>query len=187
MHKFSRVFKSPHSFKVVPALIFATLWGLLFLTCKSKTKSLPEQLKNNLEARLQKADSTVTLDSFIVLRMDTIDRRVERIIDDSLYMREFVRVQSQLRNAIKEAKRDSIAFYQDEVNYMLTQVDSLNKEISIADTTSKLGLVVACKIELGKNNRKQEEILYIFLDRSMTIRNSEMIDSTVSGMTRRLN
>jgi len=169
------------------ALLVATLWCLLFFSCKPKPKNLSEQLKDNFSARLRKADSTLVLDSFIILGIDTVNRRMERIIDDSLYMREFVRVKAQLNNAIQEARRDSIEFYQGEVNYMLTQVDSLTREISKADTTQQLGWLAICKIQLGKINKKQDGMLYIFLDRTMTIRNSEMIDSTISGMKHRLN
>ena len=167
--------------------MIAAISFVLFFSCKTKPNSLAEQLKTDFSSHLKKIDSTVVLDSFIVIRIDTITRRMERTIDDSIYMREFIRVKTQLNNAINEAKKDSIGFYQEEVNYMLTQVDSLNKEISKADTTNKLGLVATCRIQIGKTNRKQEAILYYFLDRSMTIRNSEMIDSTISGISRSLN
>jgi hypothetical protein len=168
-------------------LVTAAMMFALFSSCKTKTNDLTDQLKTNLLSHLKKIDSTVVLDSFKVLRIETITRRMERTIDDSIYMREFVRVKTQLNSAIKEAKGDSIGFYQQEVDYMLTQVDSLNREISKADTANKLGLVATCRIQLGKPNRNQEGIVYYFLDRSMNVLDSELIDSMLSSLSRRLN
>ena len=83
--------------------------GLIFC-CSSKPKSLSDQLKTNFLSRLNKVDSTIVLDSFNVIKVDTMDQKMERIIDDTIYKRELVRVQAQLTNAIKEKKEDSIGF-----------------------------------------------------------------------------
>jgi hypothetical protein len=165
----------------------ASITYAVFSSCESKPKNLSEQLKDNVLSHLEKIDSTIFLDSFTVIRIDTIDRRFERIIDDTIYLREFMRVRTQLSNAQVEAKKDSTEFYQGEVNYMLTQIDSLNKEISKADTTSKLGLLVTCKIQLANSKGKQVGILYYFLDLTMTIRNSEMVDSMIYRLSHQLN
>ena len=186
MHKISKN-RSPNSNAVAfSPLLVALLAFVLLFSCVSKPKDLSEQLKAHLLTRMEIIDSTLALDSFIVLRTDTITRRIVRIIDDSIYMREFVRVKTQLSNAMKQSRKDSIDFYQDEVNYMLTQVDSLNKAVSEADTTMKLGLVSSYKIQLSKGNAKQEGIVYYFLDRSMMVRDTEMIDSTIAQMSRNL-
>jgi hypothetical protein len=102
-------------------------------------------------------------------------------------MREFARVQGQLINSIIEKKKDSIGFYQDEVNYMGTQLDSMNKEISKADTTIKLGLLAICKIQLSKHKRSTERVIRYLLDMNMNIWNSSMIDSSIASMVRKLN
>jgi hypothetical protein len=49
-------------------------------------------------------DSTVVLDSFRLVGIDSIDEKLERTIDDTIYTREFSRVQAQFANAIKEKK-----------------------------------------------------------------------------------
>jgi hypothetical protein len=167
-------------------LMLSILSYFLLFSCKSKSPSLTEQLKTNFISHLKKMDSTIVLDSFRVIRIDSIDQRHERTMDDSFYIREFTRVQAQLTNAIKEKKADSIGFYQDEVDYMRTQADSLNKEISKADTTRKLGLVALCKIQLSKHNRSQEGTIRYFLGMNMTIWNSEMIDSAIETTVRKL-
>ncbi|HWY34194.1 MAG TPA: hypothetical protein VNX68_06075 [Nitrosopumilaceae archaeon] len=168
-------------------LSLCIMFYVLLFSCESKSPSLSDQLKTIFLSRLKKNDSTVILDSFRVIRIDSIDQRHQRIIDDTIYMREFARVQGQLINSIIEKKSDSIGFYQDEVNYMGTQLDSMNKEIAKADTISKLGLLVICKIQLSKHNRSQERILRYLLDMNMNIWNSSMIDSSIATMVRKLN
>ena len=168
-------------------LTLSIMFYILLFSCESKSPSLSDQLKTIFLSHLKKNDSTVILDSFRVIRIDSIDQRHQRIIDDTIYMREFARVQGQLINSIIEKKTDSIGFYQDEVNYMGTQLDSMKKEISKADTTSKLGLLVICKIQLSKHNRSQEGLLRYLLDMNMNIWNSSMIDSSIATMVRKLN
>lgn len=168
-------------------LMFVALSYLILFSCKSKTTSLPEQLKTNYLSHLKKIDSTIGLDSFILERIDTIDRRMERIIDDTIYTREFTRVQNQLTNAVIEKREDSIEFYQGEVNYMVTQFDSLKKEISTADTTKKLGLLVVCKVHIRKHNKNQVGVVYYFLDWNGTVWNSDMIDTSISFLNKRFN
>jgi hypothetical protein len=70
---------------------------------------------------------------------------------------------------------------------MQTQFDSLKREIAKADTTKKLGLLVTSKIQLTKNGRSGEMIVYYFLDWNMKVWNPEMIDTVISGLSKRLN
>ena len=160
---------------------------ILLSSCEPKPASLPDQLKENFLSHLNKIDSTVVLDSFRVLRIDTIDQRHERAMDDSVYLREFRRVRAQLSNAVVAKKTDSIGIYQDEVNYMQKQADSLSREISNADTAKKFGLVARCKIQLSKHAKIQERTIRYFLDLNMKVSNSEMIDSVIATMSRNLN
>src|SRR6516225_1083523 len=101
------------------SLLRVFVLSCLILSCKTKHKNLSDQVKINLTSHINKIDSTLVLDSFQVIRIDTINRRMERMIDDTLYTLEFRRVQTQLENAKKGTRQDSIAFYQGEVNYML--------------------------------------------------------------------
>jgi hypothetical protein len=168
-------------------LIVSLLFCLLLYSCKSTPVNLAEQLKTNYALHLKKMDSTVVLDSFKIIRIDSINDRMRRQIDDTIYTMEFNRVQAQLANAIREKKKDSVEFYQGEVDYMITQVDSLGREVSKADTVKKAGLLVICKIQLSKNSKTAEGLTYYFLDFNNKIWNSEMIDSTVSVISRELN
>ena len=168
-------------------LTFSILIYVLLFSCKSNTPRLSDQLKANFLSHLNKNDSTIKLDSFRVIRIDSIDKRHQLIIDDTIYMREFARVQGQLINSIIEKNADSTGFYQDEVNYMGTQLDSMNKEISKADTTQKLGLLAICKIQVSKHNRSQEMMLRYLMDLNLNIWNSSMIDSSIAKLIRKLN
>jgi hypothetical protein len=160
---------------------------LLLLSCQTKQAPLSDQLRAYLQSHLTKIDSTVVLDSFRIIAMDSIDQRMERIIDDTLYLREFYRVQGQFIDAnIKQQRKDSIEFYQDELKYMMTQVDSLTRVISKADTTKKLGLLAICRAQLSKQDRKQELTLYFFLDWGGQVWNPEMIDTAILGTSKRL-
>jgi hypothetical protein len=163
---------------LVPALLFS---------CKSKPPSLSDQLETNFLSHLMKNDSSIVLDSFLVIKIDSIDKRHQVIIDDTIYLREFARVQGQWNNAVKEKKKDDIEFYQDELDYMTGQLDSINKEISKADTIIKLGLLAICKIQLSKHNRSTERILRYYLDMDMNIWNTPMIDSAIADIVRKLN
>jgi len=160
---------------------------VLFLSCNQKPPNVSIQLKNNFLSHLERMDSTLVLDSFRLIGIDSIDQKLERIIDDTIYAREFSRVQAQFANAIKEKKEDSIEFYRGEIGYMTPQLDSLTKVISKADTSKKLGIVVTCKVQLSKHNRSVDWIIYYFLDKSMKIWNSEMIDSSIVVISRKLN
>ncbi|HEV3222768.1 MAG TPA: hypothetical protein VGZ90_07815 [Puia sp.] len=164
--------------------IIAALAQGFLMYCNSKPVPIPNQLENILLSHLKKTDSTIILDSFRVLRMDKMVEKLGRIIDDTIYKRELYRVQDQLANAIKFQKHDSIEFYQGEVNYMLPQIDSLTKSIAQADTTKKFGLLVSCWFQISKNNMKNSGLIFYFLDQQMTIRNSDMIDSTISLLSR---
>src|SRR5664279_3565997 len=139
---------------ILPVFIFT----VLILSCKSKHKSLADRVKDNFLSHVKKMDSTLVLDSFSIIKIDTINRRTERIIDDTLYMMEFNRVRTQLANAKKGGRADSIEFYQGEVNYMQTQFDSLEREMTV----------------------------YYFLDWSLKVWNPEMIDTAISGLSKKL-
>jgi hypothetical protein len=168
-------------------LIITVSIHILFLyDCQSKPAPLPSQLESNLLSHLKKIDTAIVLDTFRVLRSDKLVEKLGRIIDDTIYKRELCRVENQLANAIKYQKQDSIEFYQGEVNYMLPQIDSLTKSIAQADTTKKFGLLVSCWFQISKNNMKNSGLVFYFLDQEMTIRNSDMIDSTISLLSRNL-
>jgi hypothetical protein len=166
------------------AFIFSTLLYIISISCKSKPVNLSDQLKTNFLTHIQKIDSTLVLDSFSVLRIDTANQRLFSAFDDTLYKIVLARVQSQMANATKNHNTDSMAIYQYELDYMVPTSDSLTKEISKSDTTKKYGVLATCKIQVSKGNVKKTDRIYYFLDRDMTIENGERIDSAISQISR---
>jgi hypothetical protein len=168
-------------------LTIAVIMSFIFLSCTSKPRSLSDQLETNLLSHLNKIDSAVVLDSFEIIRIDTVNERLGRIIGDTLYKMELHRVEAQLDHASKEKRADSVEFYQGEVNYMVPQIDSLAKSISTGDTTKTFGLLIVCRIQIRKNTEKRSTRLFYFLDEHMTIQNSERIDDIISPLIREMN
>jgi hypothetical protein len=162
-------------------IIIAVAAILFFLSCtSSRSKTIPEQLQSNFLVHAAKIDSSLVLDSFKVARIDTLVERLGRIIDDTIYKREFYRVQSQLANAVREQKKDSIEIYRDEINYMSPQIDSITKSIPKGDTTKLFGILASCAFRLKKNDKILKGMVYYFLDRNMNIQNADRIDSTIA-------
>ena len=164
----------------------AFILSFIFLYCNSKPRSLSDQLKSNLLVHLNRVDSTVVLDTFYIEHVDTMVEKLGKMIDDTLYKMSLHRVEDQLANAIKEKKRDSIEFYQGELNYMLPQSDSLTKAISTADTTKKFGLLVVCRVQISRDKENRNTRLYYYLDQHMVIRNSERVDTAVAELAREM-
>jgi hypothetical protein len=157
---------------------------ILFLSCKSKPVNLSDQLKANLLTHIHKVDSTLVLDSFRIIRLDTANERLLSEIDDTLYKTVLARVRSQMANATKNNNTDSMAIYQYELDYMIPTSDSLTREISKSDTTKKFGLLVSCQIQVSRDNLIKTDKVYYFLDKDMKIWNGEWIDSAISRISR---
>jgi hypothetical protein len=153
---------------------------VIFFSCTHSPVSLPEQLKANFSAHLKKADSTLILDSFKVIRLLTINDKLGTIIRDTFYYREFYRVQNQLANAVHEKKEDSARFYQEEVSYMKPQIDSLTSSISGQDSVNKQGIIAICQYRIRKNTSSPQAFVFYAMDTKMNVMNSDDIDSSIS-------
>src|SRR5580765_2026734 len=75
-----------------------TLFFILLVSCKSKPINLSDQLQANLLTHFHKVDSTLVLDSFRILRLDTANQRLFSIVEDTLYKIILARVRSQMAN-----------------------------------------------------------------------------------------
>lgn len=164
----------------------AIISAVMFFSCTSKPTSLSDQLKSNFQSHLNKIDSLLVLDSFRIQRIDTANQRLFRIIDDTMYRTVLARVKSQMESATKNNDVDSMAFYQTELDYMIPTSDSMRKVISTSDTTKKFGVVAICEIQVSKKDIHKSDKIYYFLNRSMTIMNSEFIDSSIARISRTL-
>lgn len=175
--------KTPFMHKTTLSLLFMCI---IYTSCGNKPDSIPDQLKANFSKHVTKIDPSIIIDSFQVLRMDTMVEKLGRIIDDSIYKRELYHVQNQLANAKKEQLSDSIEFYNDEIKYMLIQIDSVTNSIRSGDTKKTFGLIAICKYQIRKNNNRSKDSIFYFFDNRMNLVNADMIDSTIYRSYRRI-
>ncbi|HEV3250949.1 MAG TPA: hypothetical protein VGZ71_08355 [Puia sp.] len=160
---------------------------LIFFCCKSvRSDKLSPSLKLILLSHMGKIDSSLVLDSFKVIKLDTIYEKQGRGLDLFFYKREFNRIQDQLNSAIAGEKTDSIPFYKYEINYMSWEIDSLETLIAKSDTTHGLGILIHSLYKIRKGNLSLTDTMYYFLDNKMKIANPWMIDSIISRSLVRL-
>jgi hypothetical protein len=159
-------------------LLAAILALLLNISCKHQ-KNLSEQLDDSFINHLRKIDSLAILDSVQILWNTSVTQKLGAIIDDSVYVREFMRVQMQLRSAQQKNDKDSIEFYQYEINYMKREIDSVTKSISLADTTHKYGYLIGCAYYITKNKETKIDSTIIFIDSTSALRYTEFMDSAI--------
>ena len=161
--------------------IFVVFILLGIISCKSKpAPDLSSQLRTDLSARLLKVDSLAHIDSFKVLGVDTIVPRLGKIIDDTIYIRLLHSVQEQLAHAKTRPRKDSIRYFQEEINYMQGQIDTLTESIKTADTTRKFGILARCYYQVSKNGKFKADAIYYFIRNNGYILNDEMLDSTIT-------
>src|SRR5258708_2098874 len=166
--------------------LFATFALLLIISCKYRN-NLSTQLTNSFANHLKKIDSFAALDSVHILWNITVTQRLSRIIDDSVYIREFMRVQAQLSGAQRKNNKDSIDFYQYEINYMEQAIDSVTKSIARGDTTRKYGYLIDCASYITKNGKTKIDSTLVYIDTTSTIRYTEFMDSSIKRTIRMLN
>src|SRR5580698_5198722 len=115
--------------KKISILIFILF---ILFSCK-QPKTLSEQLTASFGSHLGKIDSLAVLDSVHIQWTIPVTQRLGRIIDDSVYIREFMRLQGQLAKARQRNNRDSIDFLEYEINYMKQEIDSVTRSIAQGD------------------------------------------------------
>jgi hypothetical protein len=158
---------------------FTILALLVFAACKQRL-SLTEQLKNNFSVHLKRIDSTVSFDSLHIIWSVRANQRLGRIIDDSVYVREYDRIQFQLANAKSKGNHDSILFYDYERDFMKKEIDSITQSIQTADTENSFGRLIGCIYYISKGSQTLLDSTPIFLDSTYTLRFSEFMDSSLS-------
>jgi hypothetical protein len=159
--------------------LFVAIFLLLLISSCKQRKSLQDQLKESFATHLKKIDSLAALDSVHILWKTTVTQKLGRVIDDSVYMREFVRVQGQLHNAQEKKEKDSVAFFEYEIHYMQKEIDSVTRSISLADSTQQFGLLMNCAYYITRNQKTKTDSTLIFIDSTSTMRYTEFMDSSI--------
>ena len=147
-------------------------------------RSLPESLAAIFADHLRQIDTAVTLDSLQVRFNVPVTEKLGRIIDDSIYVREYSRIRGQLGTALNKGNKDSIEFYQYEIHYMEQEIDSIARGIGSSDTSHRYGSLVSCSYYLSGNRKSQMDSTFIFIDSTNTIRFTDFLDSSLRRTVR---
>jgi hypothetical protein len=148
----------------------------LILSCKTKTTSLPDQLKTSLVSHLKKIDSLAVLDSVHILYDVPLTEKLGRIIDDSVYSFLIRSAQTKLLVAKENNDTKGIEKYQDELNYMNKVLDSVSNSISSGDTTRKYGHMIGVSYSITKNQITKIDSAVFFIDSVSNIIHPTLID-----------
>jgi predicted phosphohydrolase len=167
--------------------LLVAIFALLLIVSCAHRKSLSEQLNGSFTNHLERIDSLAVLDSVHILWNVRVTEKLGRIIDDSVYIREFTRIQAQLSNALPKNDKDSIAFYRYEINYMEKAIDSVTKSIDQGDTIHRYGYLIGCAYYITKNQKTKIDSTMVFIDSTSTMRYTEYMDSAIGRTVRTLN
>jgi hypothetical protein len=152
---------------------------ILSFSCTHK-KTLPEQLAAAFSNRLTGLDPKATLDSVHILWSTPINERLGRIVDDSVYVREYNRITWQLAAARQNHLRDSAAFYRYEIHVMEREIDSISKVIPLGDTTHSAGVLIGCAYFLRKNGVVVADSTLLYLDTAQVLRYTWYMDESMA-------
>jgi hypothetical protein len=166
--------------------LLVAVFALLVIGSCTHHKSLAEQLNDSFADHLKQLDSSAILDSVHILWNAKVTEKLGRIIDDSMYMREYTRIQAQLARALAKTDKDSIEFYRYEINYMEKEIDSVTKSIAKGDTTHRYGYLIGCAYYITKNQKTKIDSTMIFIDSTSTMRYTEYMDSAIKRTVRAL-
>jgi len=153
-------------------LIFVLL-SLILVHCKSKP-SFTEQVRQDFSNRVLKIDSSIRVDSFQLIRMDSLTEKIGQIVYDSLYGREEARLETEF-NAAKQNQAADKGYRQEEINYMKKEMDSIENLIAKADTVKKYGVLAQYSYTISKNDKSKTGRAYYFISNNGNVLNPDMI------------
>jgi hypothetical protein len=161
-------------------LLLSSSW--ILLSCRQST--LKERLTVAIGNQITRLDPNAHLDSVRIIWSVQVNERLARVIDDTVYVREYNRIIIQLASAVAKNDRDSIAFYHYELNVLERGIDSVSQSISQGDTTHQLGTLLAFAYFLTKKNMTMMDSTMIYIDSAHIIRFTSLLDSTISRTIR---
>jgi hypothetical protein len=157
-------------------LIFVLL-PLILVHCKGKP-SFTEQVRQDFSNRVMKIDSSIRVDSFQLIRMDSLTEMIGQIIYDSMYAREEARLETELMAAKRNRATDT-GYMQEEINYMKKELDSIENLITKADTVKKYGILALYSYTISKNEKSKTSGVYYFISNNGNVLNPDMITDSV--------
>jgi hypothetical protein len=167
---------------LLSVIIYLFIWP----GCKPEENKigLPD-LRPDFMQLLNRRDSTLMLDSFYFVRMDTMNEKLALIHQRFPFFNIMDKINGQL--ARKPNDRETIEYLNNEKAYVSSEIDSLTRLIASADSVTPIGYRAFYKVTVSKKNKfvVSDTVAYA-ISLKMKIsdwdRNLEkMIDSLVVG------
>ena len=158
--------------------------AMLLAYCGSKP-SYTEQVRKDFSNRVLKIDSSIRVDSFQLVRMDSLTEKIGQIVFDSMYAREKARLETELI-AKKRNQAADTGYAQEEINYMKKEMDSIENLITKADTVKKYGIVARYAYTISKNEKSKTGAIYYFISNNGNVLNPDKITDSVKVMVDQL-
>ena len=157
-------------------LIFVLL-PLVLVRCANKP-SFTEQVRQDFSNRVLQIDSSIRVDSFQLIRMDSLTEKIGQIVYDSMYARESARLEAEFITAKRNQATDT-GYVQEEINYMKKELDSIENLITRADTVKKYGILAQYTYTISKNEKSKTGRVYYFINNNGNVLNPDMISDSV--------
>jgi hypothetical protein len=149
----------------------------LFACCSNKP-SFTEQVRQDFTNRVLKTDSAIRVDSFQLVRMDSLTEMIGQIVYDSLYAREEARLEAELISAKRNPAADT-SYLLEEIYYMKKELDSIQNLIAKADTVKKYGVLGQYSYTISKNEKSKTGRIHYFISNNGNVLNQDMIADSV--------
>jgi len=161
---------------MIRRIFIFVLLPLVLVHCKGKP-SFTEQVRQDFTNRVFKIDSSVRVDSFQLIRMDSLTEKFGQIVYDTMYAREEARLESEL--SIAKMNRTDTGYVQEEINYMQKELDSIGNLIIKADTVKKYGVLAQYRYTISKSEKSKTNGVYYFISNSGNVLNPDMISDSL--------
>ena len=155
---------------------------LVLFSCHEK--SLQEQLTAAFSNHLKRLNPDASLDSVHIIWSVPVNEKLARVIDDTVYVREYNRIRRQLARARVVNDNDSIAFYRYEIRVLEHGIDSVSESIAQGDTTHSHGTLLSCTYYLTKNKKAIRDSTMLYLDSVNVLRYTQFLDSSMARAMR---
>jgi hypothetical protein len=156
---------------------------VLFAYCSSRP-SFSEQIRNDFANRVIKIDSSVKVDSFQLVRTDSLTEQIGQIIYDSMFAREEARLESELNSARMHGGDTSYKL--EEITYMKKGIDSIGNLIVHADTVRKYGILSLYTYTISNKDKSKSGRVYYFISNEGRILNPDMIADSLKPVVAEL-
>ena len=122
-------------------------------------------------------EAGLRLDSFQLLRMDSLTEKIGQIVYDSMYSREEQRLETELSSA--RINKGDTSYIQEEIAYMKKELDSIGNLILHADTAKKYGVLALYSYIISKNDKPANGRAWYFISNEGAVLNPDMIMDSV--------